>query len=444
MSRKIDVVQAILDAAIRVQEVPDRKPWDYGWCDPGYRRSDGAALKGPRGSATIPADVLPDWEDAVERLAREPAIQARWSEEEFWGIVGSLTVALHYGSDPSGLLASSLERLRKAPPALTLQLVANVIWDEPPMAFGNVVLGKADKVFLQLINDRAGAGQVVSDDQADRWFEDQIQPRLSHGRVHPVALACWTPGQSSLALSQSERNLRDLVDLVILLERDLPRFEVFRRGATNRPGIRGLTLERGSVQSGMKGKPWSLELASMPVLFNAFGVTRTVKWYGAEPVPLGAMLAQPYLREAVSSCLANDPLSLSVRVAARWFSESHFTGERDHSTLALGVSMDALVSGKKAMPGGALADRYAFLSGAPAERLGRRKEFNEFYSIRSAIAHGGKSSKIEQDELIDRYRQAVRETAWRIIALRDQFQPQSSDEVDGLFDDLRLGVRTWV
>jgi hypothetical protein len=53
------------------------------------------------------------------------------------------------------------------------------------------------------------------------------------------------------------------------------------------------------------------------------------------------------------------------------------------------------------------------------------------------------SSKIEQDEFRDRYRHAVREAAWRIIALRDQFKPQSNKDVDGLFDDLRLGVRSW-
>jgi hypothetical protein len=444
VSSKIDALEAILRAAERIQEVPDREPWNYGWCAPEYRRSDRAALSGPHGSVTIPAEVLRSWEDAVEQLLREPAVRARWDGEEFWSVVGSLTVEAHYHPDPSDIIKSGLHRLRAAPPALTLQLVANVTWDEFPMAFGDdVVLGKADENFLQLINEHAGDRQAVPEDEGDRWHEEQIRPRLSHGRAHPVAMACWTPGQSSLALAQSERKLRDLVDLTVLLERDLPRFKVFRRGTTNRPGIRGLTLERGSVEIRMKEDPWSLELASMPVLFNVLGITRQVRWYGAEPVPLGSMLAQPYLRSAVSSCLGCDPLSLSIRVAARWFSESHFTEELDDSALALGVSMDALLSSKRALPGSALADRYAFLSDAPSARRSRRKEFNDFYSVRSAIAHGGVSSKIEQDEFRDRYRHAVHEAAWRIIALRDQFKPQSNKDVDGLFDDLRLGVRSW-
>lgn len=161
-----------------------------------------------------------------------------------------------------------------------------------------------------------------------------------------------------------------------------------------------------------------------------------MRWYGAEPVPLGALLAQPYLRTAVSSCLRSDPLS-------RWFSESHFTEELDNSALALGVSMDALLSGKRALPGSALADRYALLSDEPSARRARRMEFNDFYSVRSAIAHGGASSKIEQETFIDRYQHAVREAAWRIIALREQFEPQSDKDVDDVFDDLRLGVRSW-
>lgn len=443
MPTKIDVMNAILCAAEQVQEVPDREPWDYGWCVLKYRRSDRAALSGPHGSVTIPSEVLRGWEDAVQQLLREPAIQARWDKEEFWGIIGSLTVAAHYHQSPSAMLMSGLHRLRAAPQTLTLQLVANVTWGEPPMAFGDVVLGKADKNFLHLVNEHAGVRRTVPDEEADRWLEQQIRPRLSHGRTHPVALASWTPGQSFLALAQAERKLRDLVDLTVLLERDLPHFEVFRRGTTNRPGIRGLTLERGSVETRMKEDPWSLELASTPVLFNALGAASPVHWHGAEPVPLGAMLAQSYLRHAVSSCLGGGPLSLSIRVAARWFSESHFAEELDFSVLALGVSMDALLGGKRVLPGSALADRYALLSEAPTERRDRRKEFNEFYSIRSAIAHGGASSKVEQGEFINRYQSAVCDAAWRIIALRDQFRPQSDKGVDDLFDDLRLGVRSW-
>lgn len=111
--------------------------------------------------------------------------------------------------------------------------------------------------------------------------------------------------------------------------------------------------------------------------------------------------------------------------------------------LALGVAMDALLSGQRALPGSAMADRFAMLANDPMTRRELVTNYLNAYGVRSSVAHGGRSSKLESPDFIDRYLKSVHWAAWRSLALRDKFAVSSENEVDDIYNDLRWGVRSW-
>jgi len=143
------------------------------------------------------------------------------------------------------------------------------------------------------------------------------------------------------------------------------------------------------------------------------------------------------------SCLKQNPISNRIQVAARWFAEAHYTAASDDAALALGVAMDAMLTGQRALPGTAMADRFALLTDDPRQRRELVSTYLDFYKVRSSVAHGGRSSRLDQGSFLDEYRASVRWAAWRLLALRDTFTPSSENEVDNLFDELRWGMRAW-
>jgi hypothetical protein len=186
-----------------------------------------------------------------------------------------------------------------------------------------------------------------------------------------------------------------------------------------------------------------MELASFQLTVTQIGDARSTHWFSVEPLPLGTLLDQQYLREAVQSCLKDDPISSRVRVAARWFAEAHYTLANDDAALAFGVAMDALLTGKGSLPGSAMADRVAMLADDPANRPKLVADYLEFYKVRSSVAHGGRSSKLNSPDFIKEYRAFVHWAAWRSLGLRDKFTVSSEGEVDDLYNDLRWGMRSW-
>jgi len=250
-------------------------------------------------------------------------------------------------------------------------------------------------------------------------------------------------GQAELAIEQAERSIREVVDLPLLLERDLRGRKIYRRGDVNRPGIRGLTLDRGAVEVGLREGVLGLELASFPLVqTEVFRSAASVLWYNADPLPLRELYEQPGLLDAVGRALVDTPIARRMRVGARWFAEAHYTSAPDDAALALGVCLDALLGGKRALPGSAMGDRVALLTAAPSKRRSARKAYMDFYGIRSSVAHGGRSTKLDADALTEAFGLA-HTIAWRLLDLEDVFQPVSDDAVDEVFDDLRLGIRTW-
>jgi hypothetical protein len=438
------ITELLTSASLNVMPASGRKPWAYGWAFSDYRHSDQSALEGLHGPVTLNNEGIDAFEEAVTRLLKEQKIRDRWDVEEFWWMLASIVViASEEGGDPNDFIGEEVEALRTVGPALTIQLISNVVWNQPPLLLDNAVIGDAGIAFVEFVNASARRRSQVSSELARKWLDKEILPRMAdNGDAPPAAIACWTVGQENLADEQTERQLRNIVNLAILLEHDLRAHEAYRRGETNRPGIRGLTLDRGAIERGLK-KSARLELASSPLRVSSLGAEGGTSWFNAEPLRLGTLLAQQYLRDGVESCLKVDPVSNRLRVAARWFAEAHYTLNDDDAVLALGVAMDAILSGQRALPGSVMADRFALLTPDPKQRRPLITKYMEFYSARSSIAHGGKTSKLAEPSFVDEYQKAVHWAALRSLALRDEFKVQSEKDVEALYDDLRLGARSW-
>ena len=373
------ITESLVFASSEIVPAPDREPWDHGWSRRGYRHSARAALHGSEGPVALTEAGLTALESAVQRLLRERQIRDHWAAEDFWGILASLVAAASQAPDRSAFVDRHIERLRIVDPALTISLVANVTWNAPSLVFGDAVIGDASGEFLEFVNVTAGDRCKVGDEEGISWLNDQVELRIAApGGVRPVAMACWTLGQESLATKETERQLRNLVDLTVLLERDLAAHGVYHRGDINRPGIRGLTLDRGAIERGVEEYA-QIELAAFPLTVSELDIKQRAEWFGAEPLPLGELLGQEHLRVAVQSCLHEDLISNSVKLAARWFAEAHYTLAEDDSTLALGVAMDALLGGQRALSGSVMADRFALLSDNPAQRRGLVVKYLDLY-----------------------------------------------------------------
>lgn len=434
----------LLAACDGLEAVATGDAWDYGWGHQPYRRSGNPIMNGPEGLLTLNATGLEPFEAAVSKLLGESAVKARWHPEEFWSVIASLIATAKTRGDRESFIDFAVTQVRSVGPSLTVLLVSNVTWGAEPTSHGDFVVGMADGRFYELLTSVAEGRSTPDPARWQEWLDEQVQPRVDNDDApYPVAFACWTQGQGTLATKNAERLLDELIALCLLLEPDLAGHGVYRRGPTNRPGVRGLILDRGSIDRGLSDAA-RVELASFPLVVSELLGHRTqVQWFSSDPMPLGDLLAQTELRDAVFSSFEADFLSRTVRLSARWFEEAYFTLARDDAALALGVALDALLSGKAALPGGAMADRYALLHPDVSVRKERRRVYQRAYSVRSAVAHGGTSSTLEEGDFIGEYLKTVHDAARRTLALRDTFAPRSGKELDDLYDDLRLGVTAW-
>jgi Apea-like HEPN len=437
------ITELLVIACSHATPAPGRQPWQYGWFDSEYRHSTRAAVLGPDGPVKLDSEGLQNFETAATKLLGEKRIQDRWDSREFWGILASLVAASQAVADIASHVEENINLLRTIGPTLTVSLIANATWNRPPMTLGDSIIGDGGEEFLNFINISAGNRTKVNEAEAKRWLQEQIQPRVTEDSARPAAIACWSPGQSMLASRQAERELRNLVDLTILLENDLPSYEVYRRGPTNRPGLRGLALDRGALERGITHEA-RLELACFSLVIDSQEkYQKSVRWFNAEPLPLGDLLSQSYLSDAVQSCMNDDPVSSRIKVAARWFADAHYTLANDDAALALGIAMDALLTGKRALSGSAMADRFALLTENPQQRRRLAHSYLDFYGARSSVAHGGRSKKIDDNDFMEQYRKSIHWAAWRSLALRETFAPSTEENVDELFDDLRWGAKSW-
>ena len=159
-------------------------------------------------------------------------------------------------------------------------------------------------------------------------------------------------GQRNRAFSQCEALLRTLCDLTVLLDTAKDEHSLYSmRGTWNRPGIRGLQLDRGAVERAFRGAKDSVELAAAPLIIDELGVDSPYLWFSSDPLPLDILLASTAMRSAITrTLLAREGIAPRLRVAARWFAEAFWSTDHDDSALALGVAVDALIGSRSGLP----------------------------------------------------------------------------------------------
>lgn len=448
LTRTVEELLVEAGAAVVPIEI-EGEPWVYGWCVESHRRSGRAALPSPSGTVTIGPGGLDSYEEGVRRLAREPAIRERWDSDELWGLVATLVVAAAAANDPPSVVSRNVERLREAGPSLVVMPIANVTWASPPMRVAGGVFGSLKDGFLDEVASSANGRPDLSGAVAADWVRLQTNPQRGDGDSsamrNVVVAAWWTVAQTGHATDLATRWLEDVCCVALLLRRGERGPQLWSlRGDHNRPGVRGLAVDRSTLQAVLGADPHgAMELAFQPLAVSpTFGPHRPVHWYSAEPVPLDELLLDTG-QDRLEAALDTTPVARRLRVAARWYADGQWSRDADDAALALGVALDAIVGSRSALPGRVMAQRFALLDEVPSRRRDRVTRYNEVFAVRSAVAHGGQSSRLTEDGFVRTVADDVRWAADRLLEFSKLFPSSSEAELDSSFDELWLGTNIW-
>ncbi|MCW2904515.1 MAG: hypothetical protein JWO67_6780 [Streptosporangiaceae bacterium] len=423
------------------------EPWDYGWCVPEYRRSPRASLTSPDGPVSLAGDGVEAYEQAVERLLREGAIKDRWHPEDLWWLVAQMVVAAARSPDPKSSITAGLEHLRRARRVSVLVPVANVTWGAAPLRLGDGVVGMAGDGLVTELDGLAQPGEPAALEAAREWSRAQQQPDGMGSATRQVVVAGFsTRAQGRLAVDRAKAWVEDLCALALLSVDDPGALGLYSlRGSANRPGLRGLTLERSAVQRAFEATQGGRhEMSVEPFVLSDTGAHAHGGAFSVDPVDLYALLADGSRKDFVLACLTStDVIPRRLRVAARWYADAHWSLEEDDAVLALGVALDALVGARQGLPGRILAQRFAYLEPDPTLRRARVDRWNEMYSLRSTIAHGGEAGRALEAFSVRDMAAEVVWTAKRLRAFDAQFHVRSEADFEAVGERLRLGEVSW-
>ncbi|MET7348840.1 hypothetical protein [Streptomyces mirabilis] len=431
--------ELVLAAATGAEDSDNPRPWDYGWCSESYRHSRTAAISSPSGPVRLSTEGVARLEELHAALAKQPQVRDQWSLEELWGYLATLIACVHRVDDREGKAREFLARIIYTQPSLVVFPVSNIAWNGDPIRIGKKnVIGRLDDEFVDAIQQLGGRALSHKDLVAE------YISKLKH-REPRIGFAALVPGQRSKARSQADRNLQVLVDLTMMLVTNKSDRKLWSlRGDTNRPGVRGITLDRKAVEAGLGESGDHQELYSSPLVIDTLGQSGAVEWLGEEPIPLRELLQDDALRSAVEICLTQENTFLRrLHVAARWFADSYWASASDDAALAAGVALDALLGSKSALPGRAMKERYALLERDPQARSERAKEHEEIYATRSVVAHGGEARKLSEGNFLREMQDSITWAAWRLLDAHSTFSISSEKELESLFEDLRWGTREW-
>ncbi|MBM9620586.1 HEPN domain-containing protein [Streptomyces zhihengii] len=428
-----------LAAAAEVRSPGNPEPWDYGWCVETYRHSRQASISSPNGPVSLSEEGVMKLEELHELLAKQAQVRDRWSLEELWGYLATLVTSVHATKEREDKAREFLACIIYTEPSLVVFPVSNVAWEGAPLRIGKKnVIGNLNDAFVEEVQQLGGRAQNHKA-QVGSYIN-----QLKH-RQPRVGFAALVPGQRGMARSQAERNLQLVVDLTMLLVTEKSERNLWSlRGDTNRPGVRGITLDRKVVEVGLRESGDDVELYSSPLLIDALGRHGGVSWRSEDPIPLMDLLQGDFLRSAVERCLIQENSFLRrLHVAARWFAESYWASAQDDAALAAGVALDALLGSKSALPGRAMKERYALLEEDPGIRSKRAKEYEEIYAVRSVVAHGGETRKLSEGNFLRDMQDSVTWAAWRLLEAHSTFSVSTEKELESLLEDLRWGTRQW-
>lgn len=468
------VTALLLSAAQARQIVPNADPWGYGWSVESYRRSANPTAPSPHGPIAYSEAGVAAIEEGVNALLKDTRIRNIWAEADLWELAVSAisTIPLTVNDEQlRAIVASRVARILKPGATVVAFAVANSIWQGPPLRIGEAVLGQIGPEWFAAVGTLAGNDHFLQDDAAKRWYSEieaaacgsptesgeqgsshKHGPGESCGATFPMDVnippATVFATKSRFQLSRSRRHaserFNDIVDLALLFEICGPGDLRTSRPTFNRPGRRGITLDRVAIEHAIARTAHVPELASNTLVCASFATTSTRSWHQAEPLDLSALLSESDTLEKIERILAqNTPLSRRLRVASRWYAQAHWSEQNIDAVLALGIALDALVGDKSGLPTSALAERYGLLEPVPAKRSSRSSDFREMYQVRSAVAHGSLTPTKVDAAFRAKMVASVRWASQRLIALDESFTLSTDDDVRMAFENLRWGTAQW-
>jgi hypothetical protein len=375
-------------------------------------------------------------EDAATLLLGLQSVRNRYDINDFWSLLASLIGTLPMDV-PRLSIENRVSQLVEPGDTLVVIPVANVARVSSPVEIGNVIIAPFGTSFAEYLGLRLPLPATTGDDEPLWWCTREG----AHDQNSPIVMAYRCQTQSNRALKEAESTFEDLVSIALALEPDLDAKQLFSlRGDQCRPGIRGLIPDRASVAEISQRSPeLAKEFPSSAVLAGKLKQDVIHQWFGEDPFPLEELLKAPDRGTTTRELLTGDSvLCRRLRVAARWHAKAHWAFDYEDAVLALGIAFDAMLSEKGPSPGRALADRYALLHPDPAERSTRCREFSsEFYTARSAVAHGAKT-KVDTD-FVRYLARRIRWTLSRIWELGKLRNVHSDDDYEEMFATLKWG-----
>ena len=371
-------------------------------------------------------------ETASQALLSDQRVRAVWHERDLWTWLIRLLAAIHEGRLTQEELPEQLLRLTRPRPTVVVAPIANLVWTGPALRVGEIVIARMKPSMSKSIAKQLGA------EHAELSIREQLaklQNRLGQGCV----VVLQTKLQGDRAHDAIERALDNLIGLVLLLSPAAGPPSL--RGPTNRPGLRGISLDRKALEL-LAAEARSGELGHEELFIDGFGARTHYYWHSAEPFDLRSALDLKTRRSLQPILNSDDEVARRLIVAARWYAAAHWSTGHEDAVLALGVALDALVGSKSGLPGIAMRQRFALLDDNAASRPERSKRFEELYSVRSTIAHGGTSNKIESIGGARGFMDEVRWAASQLLLL-SQIAPDRAKDLEKFFADLSLGVQVW-
>lgn len=423
-------------AGVRETSADPRVGW--AWLEADYRASEARAFYGKGGALTVGDEALPALEEAVGRLLSDQRVRSVWREEDLWTTVLSLLAA---GCEDDSIdLEPAVRKLVKPAPVRISVALANVTWTSEPRSIGGIMFARINSP-----EDAAlVANQLSLDGRGARSFVDHARQLLREFGDF-VAATATSPLQGELAYEDFTRKLDDLVGLVLLFSNRLDDHGLNSlRGATNRPGIRGVALDRKALGE-LLAEKGAGELAARVFTMTGWGAGNSFRWLSVDPMPLDRLLDADLLAQLDDLLVAEDAIAQRLRVTARWYARAFWADAHDDSALAVSVALDSLLTGKDAVPGAVSKGRFALLERDPAERAARFDRYEQVYKVRSAIAHGGEATRSLAK--VGGARAILADARWvaeQLLALRRISMPKDDAAFRELWSAVQWGTVPWV
>ncbi len=338
----------------------------------------------------------------------------------------------------AGNVDERLNRLITPPDSMVVVPIANLNPGDNLIEVGPLLIGRLSDAWRTRMK-ALGGGQEPPPGTRQPWWHSL---RNDSKERDIVLLAHFGRSQLDRAFRDAEEVFEGLVALALVLEPDLDGRQLFSlRGDSHRPGIRGLAVDRQSLQNSAKASPDLFrELGAEVLVSGLLGTNVTHHWYGEEPFPLQELLDSIRLAEAGRLLTGQTSVHSRLRLAARWHAKAYWSSEVDDAVLALGIGFEALLSESNPSPGRVLGERFAFLAQVPSERQTRYKLFlSEYYAARSSVAHGAKRTNVDGKFVRDMAKD-LRQTFITIAALTKTNSVESEDAYGRMFDALKWGT----